>query len=91
MTATGETVLHSGMDEETKEKHSQEDHRVEPTREVQEREASAHLEAHTNDRVGGETAHVTGSEMHCSKQGQVVGTSGRPMFHQEGRGLSVTY
>ena len=42
-------------------RHSPEGHRVEPKGEAQERQTPAHLEAHKNGRVGGETAHVKGS------------------------------
>ena len=60
---------------------------MEPTEEVQERETPAHLEVHKNGRVGGEMAHMAGSEMHSTKYGQMVGTSRQAMFHQEQRGL----
>ena len=67
MTATGEAVLYLAMDEEeTRRMHSQEGDRVEPTGEAKERQTPAHLEAHKNGRVGEETAHVAGSEAHCS-------------------------
>ena len=49
--------------------HSQEGHRVEPTREAQERQTTAHLEALNSGRVGGKTFHLVGSKVHCSKYG----------------------
>ena len=51
--------------EKTKHIHSEEGHRVEPIREAQESQTPAHLKAHKNGRVGGETAHMAGSEAHC--------------------------
>ena len=53
--------------EESRWIYSQEGHRVDSTREFQERETPAHLEVHKNGRIGGETAHMTGSENGCSK------------------------
>ena len=47
--------------------HSQESHRVEPTGEAQERQTTAHLEAHNSGSVGGKAVHMVGSKVHCSK------------------------
>ena len=38
-----------------------------PIGEEQERQTLAHLEVHKSGRIGGETAYIAGSEMHCSK------------------------
>ena len=45
--------------------HSQEGHRVEPTGEAQERQTTAHLEAHNSGRVGGKAVHMVRSKVHC--------------------------
>ena len=74
--ASGRAGLDWPHTEGTRRIHSQKDHTVEPTVEAQERQTPAHLEVHKNGRIGGETAQMTGSEMRCSKQGQVAGTSG---------------
>ena len=60
--------------EDNRQIHSQEGHRSEPTKETLERKTPENPGAHKDGRVEGETAHATGSEIHCSNNGQVQNT-----------------